>query len=271
MSCSFEQIVSSDSTLSYSDQGVGEQGRFDAFAAALGRELAPGSVLERVLAERAILSAWTMQRIAAKQRDAIKNPQGESRGEESPEGRYLTGGHVDLSPQGVFLVTHCLEKTLDALDRLRALPALHASPPAPAVADVSSEAACDSDLDPDTVFDRDSELDGDSLADFSNEWPVVPRGRMVEDFADADADDPACVAQGDEPLADRWRGRLVFDLDVSEDSPVVKGTWVTVCQVVSRIVDGWTWSDILRAHPELTEDDLRTCLAYTVAEDDRGR
>ena len=49
---------------------------------------------------------------------------------------------------------------------------------------------------------------------------------------------------------------------------MIKGTWVTVSQVVSLIVDGWTWSDILRTHPELTEDDIRTCLAYTVAEEE---
>jgi uncharacterized protein (DUF433 family) len=40
-----------------------------------------------------------------------------------------------------------------------------------------------------------------------------------------------------------------------------------VSHVVSLIVDGWTWSNILRTHPELTEEDIRTCLAYTVAED----
>ena len=55
----------------------------------------------------------------------------------------------------------------------------------------------------------------------------------------------------------RWQDRLVFDSNVSETSPVVKGTWVTVGHVVSLIVDGWTWSDILRVHPELTEDDIR--------------
>jgi uncharacterized protein (DUF433 family) len=49
---------------------------------------------------------------------------------------------------------------------------------------------------------------------------------------------------------------------------VIKGTWVTVSQVVSLIVDGWSWSDILRTHPELTEDDIRICLAYTVAEEE---
>lgn len=61
-----------------------------------------------------------------------------------------------------------------------------------------------------------------------------------------------------------WQDRLVFDFNVSESSPVVKGTWVTAGHIVSLIVDGWTWSDILRCHPELTEDDIRVCLAYAV-------
>ena len=52
---------------------------------------------------------------------------------------------------------------------------------------------------------------------------------------------------------------------------MIRGSWVTVSQVVSLIVDGWTWSDILRTHPELTEDDIRTCLTYTVAEEEGSR
>lgn len=62
-------------------------------------------------------------------------------------------------------------------------------------------------------------------------------------------------------------GRLVFDPNVSDDSPVVRGTWVTAAHVAALIVDGWTWSDILRSHPELVADDLRACLAYTAAID----
>jgi uncharacterized protein (DUF433 family) len=34
------------------------------------------------------------------------------------------------------------------------------------------------------------------------------------------------------------------------------------------VVDGWTWADILRAHPELTEEDVRACLAYTIHEEE---
>src|SRR5438270_136261 len=67
-----------------------------------------------------------------------------------------------------------------------------------------------------------------------------------------------------------WRDRLILDTTGREATPVVKGTWVTVAQVVSFVVDGWSWSDILRTHPELTEADIRACLAYTVAQDTFG-
>lgn len=56
---------------------------------------------------------------------------------------------------------------------------------------------------------------------------------------------------------------LAIDPDVSAESPVIKGTWVTVAHLISLIVDGWSWSNILRTHPELTEDDIRAALAYT--------
>lgn len=66
-----------------------------------------------------------------------------------------------------------------------------------------------------------------------------------------------------------WTDRLAIDPNVSPDSPTVKGTWVTVSHVVSLIVDGWSWSDIMRSHPELTEDDIRACLAYQIEESDK--
>jgi uncharacterized protein (DUF433 family) len=92
---------------------------------------------------------------------------------------------------------------------------------------------------------------------FSNEWPVVDDDpdRWVEDREVTTEPSPG------------WHDRLVFDFEVSDISPVVKGTWITVGHVVSEIVDGQTWADILRSHPELTEDDIRTCVAYAMAEE----
>lgn len=66
---------------------------------------------------------------------------------------------------------------------------------------------------------------------------------------------------------ERWTSRLTIDPDVSETSPIVKGTWVTVGQVVSHIIDGYTWKEILTTHPELDEDDIRACLRYSIEED----
>ena len=63
-------------------------------------------------------------------------------------------------------------------------------------------------------------------------------------------------------------GRLTYDLDVSEASPVVRGTWVTVAHIVSCVVDGSSWDDILRMHPELDEADIRAALTFAIAEEE---
>jgi uncharacterized protein (DUF433 family) len=61
--------------------------------------------------------------------------------------------------------------------------------------------------------------------------------------------------------------RLAMDPNVSETSPCIRGTWVTVAKIIDHIVDGWTWSDVLKMHPEITEDDIRAALAYTIEAD----
>jgi uncharacterized protein (DUF433 family) len=107
---------------------------------------------------------------------------------------------------------------------------------------------------PDLLFD-DEDSDTNIL---SNEWPIVP----CEGLDDLPEDpDPLEVE------VPSWQDRLVFDFEVSDVSPVVTGTWITVSHVISLIVDGWAWSDILRSHPELTEEDIRTCVAYAMAEE----
>jgi uncharacterized protein (DUF433 family) len=258
------------------DPDGGGEPSFDGFAAMLLHELAPRNVLERVLAERVVLSAWTLQLVAEKELVAIGNPFPGSPCDESLKRRRMRHAAVDVSPQGVQLTAQTLAQTLQMFRSLRTEPPLGDAEPASRGTDVTLVSEIDSDLDngPVTIFDFDHELDDDHLADLSNEWPVVPRGRRVEDDGDPEVEarpardgDREATLRAEDLLAERWRGRLVFDFSVSEDSPVIHGTWVTVAQVVSLIVDGWTWSDILRAHPELTEDDIRICLAYTVAEE----
>jgi uncharacterized protein (DUF433 family) len=85
---------------------------------------------------------------------------------------------------------------------------------------------------------------------------------------DLESGEPSDRDEADSTHGGRWRRRLIFDPAVSETSPVVKGTWISVAQIISLIVDGWTWADILRSHPELTEDDIRACLSYAVEQED---
>ena len=61
--------------------------------------------------------------------------------------------------------------------------------------------------------------------------------------------------------------RLAWNANVSTNSPVVKGTFVTAAIIVALIVDGWQWDDILNAHPEITVDDIRQALKYTCRKD----
>jgi uncharacterized protein (DUF433 family) len=60
-----------------------------------------------------------------------------------------------------------------------------------------------------------------------------------------------------------WKERIIFDSAVLEGKPVIKETHVTVDSVISLLARGLTESDILRAHPELTAEDIQACLAYS--------
>ena len=60
---------------------------------------------------------------------------------------------------------------------------------------------------------------------------------------------------------------LSWDHNISDLSPVITGTWITVSQIVTLVVDGYTWADILRSHPELTEEGIRTALSYATQQD----
>ncbi len=99
----------------------------------------------------------------------------------------------------------------------------------------------------DTESDR-----GDAVAAIRKAAGLSPVAGPPADLDDGETDD-------DPP---RWQDRLIFDFAVSEDSPVVKGTFVTVSRIVSLIVDGATWNDVRNAHPELNDADIRVSLAY---------
>jgi uncharacterized protein (DUF433 family) len=210
---------------------------FDDFSARLARDLDPRSTLERVIVDRLTLAAWRLHLESLDETSAA-----------------LDGDDLAPLSNNALRAERSLETALGLLETVRSLGrprwghANHEAEPVNLPSPVADDLADDLDDGP-----------------YSNEWPILPEdhvpARPVAEEHEAEADD--------EPTA-RWQDRLVFDEEVSDSSPVVKGTWVTVRHVVSLIVDGWTWSDILRTHPELTEDDVRTCLAYTAEQDDAG-
>lgn len=226
---------------SFAAPRAGSDTGFDAFAAAFKNDLAPRTALEHLLVDRLALAAWRLRGSTLDDADAAR------RGDDLPP---LSRGDLRAEKS--------LETLLGLLQTVRTQ--FGSDWGRPAEVDSKSGYAAEADFDDETDVE-----DGP----FSNEWPYLPDASAVCDDDNANDEDAVSDADPDD-VPVRWQDRLVFDENVSETSPVVKGTWVTVRHVVSLIVDGWAWSDVLRTHPELTEDDIRTCLAYTVAQDDTG-
>lgn len=219
---------------------------FRSFADALRDELAPGSTLEDVMVERVVLAAWRLLRISVRERLSAEH-----------------GAALPRISREALRAECSLETALGLLDSARRAPAKRWGKAEYPVTKIPAELLCDPEPDmheeasDHLADDRDEtipsfcdDLDLAGEGHYSNEWPCLPE-------LDEESDAPESV----------WATRLAMDANVSESSPVVRGTWVTVDHVVSLIVDGWNWSEILRTHPELTEDDVRACLAYTVEKD----
>ena len=56
--------------------------------------------------------------------------------------------------------------------------------------------------------------------------------------------------------------RIESHPDVCNGKPVVRGTRISVSTVLSYLTAGDTEDEILKAHPQLTRDDIRACLAF---------
>jgi uncharacterized protein (DUF433 family) len=56
--------------------------------------------------------------------------------------------------------------------------------------------------------------------------------------------------------------RVAIDPDVTLGKPVIRGTRVTVEQVLRELGAGMTVEEVLAAHPRLTADDIRAAQAF---------
>ena len=56
--------------------------------------------------------------------------------------------------------------------------------------------------------------------------------------------------------------RIVIDPAICHGRPCVRGTRIWVALILDRLADRETVQDLLREYPQLSEDDVRACLAY---------
>jgi uncharacterized protein (DUF433 family) len=56
--------------------------------------------------------------------------------------------------------------------------------------------------------------------------------------------------------------RITIDPDVRFGKPCVRGTRITVGDVLGYLAGGMTEAELLADFPQLSRDDIRACLAY---------
>ncbi len=62
-----------------------------------------------------------------------------------------------------------------------------------------------------------------------------------------------------------YRDRIEQDPEIMVGKPVVKGTRIPVSAVLQHLADNSDTTELLAAFPELTDEDIKACLAYARA------
>jgi uncharacterized protein (DUF433 family) len=66
-----------------------------------------------------------------------------------------------------------------------------------------------------------------------------------------------------------WEDRISVDPEVRSGKPCIKGTRITVYDVLEYLAGGMTESEILGDFPDLKAEDIRACLAFAAARERR--
>jgi uncharacterized protein (DUF433 family) len=72
-----------------------------------------------------------------------------------------------------------------------------------------------------------------------------------------------------EAMRMNWQERISVDPTVRSGKPCIKGTRITVYDVLEYLAGGMSESEILADFPDLTADDVRACLAFAAARERR--
>ena len=63
-------------------------------------------------------------------------------------------------------------------------------------------------------------------------------------------------------MKNRYQNRIAIDPEIMTGKPVIKGTRITVEQILRRVQQGNTVDDIIKAYPHLTKGDIRAAIEY---------
>ena len=66
-----------------------------------------------------------------------------------------------------------------------------------------------------------------------------------------------------------YQGRITIDPEVRFGKPCVRGTRITVGDVLSYLASGMREEEILSDFPQLTREDIRACLAFAAERERR--
>lgn len=66
-----------------------------------------------------------------------------------------------------------------------------------------------------------------------------------------------------------YRARIAIDPAIRFGKPVVRGTRITVGDVLSYLASGMREDEILADFPQLTAEDIRACLAFAAERERR--
>jgi uncharacterized protein (DUF433 family) len=66
-----------------------------------------------------------------------------------------------------------------------------------------------------------------------------------------------------------WNDRIVVDPAVRSGKPCIRGTRITVYDVLEYLAGGMSEDAILADFPDLARDDVRACLSFAAAREKR--
>ena len=66
-----------------------------------------------------------------------------------------------------------------------------------------------------------------------------------------------------------WKDRIVADREVRSGKPRIKGTRITVYDVLEYLAGGMTEDQLLSDFPDLSREDIRACLAFAAVRERR--